>query len=367
MTSIPPSVTLDSGVQVSTNTQSEEQIRETFADELKGSDSDASEAAKKLGSRGGKAAAEARKEKAAQEPQEAAGDETDAEPAEDPRGQKDGRGKPRHDPIARMKEATRQAAEVKRQLAEERAARAAERAEYEALRARLSAPQPQPGAQGQPAPERAPQPQQRAQEAEDPRDPKPKEADYADYAEFVEARAAWSARQEWSRAAARAAQQRQHLEGVRRAQAEVDEFNARFTEEDKASLSDEVLSMTPSFMLAPGQPPTAETDAAAYIFRSAHGPALLRHLSDHPEERQRIAALPHRDAVVGELAKLEDRLSAATTAPSVKAVASKAHAPVRPVQGAPITSEEDPSDADSYDVWRKKRDAEERRTKVARR
>jgi hypothetical protein len=67
----------------------------------------------------------------------------------------------------------------------------------------------------------------------------------------------------------------------------------------------------------------------------------MLHLSEHPDELQRIAALTTPRAVSREMAKIEARLEAATTGdPSSKREeVSRAAPPVKPVAGKPYVTE----------------------------
>jgi hypothetical protein len=78
------------------------------------------------------------------------------------------------------------------------------------------------------------------------------------------------------------------------------------------------------------------------VFSSENAPALMLHLSEHPDELQRIATLSSPRAVTREMAKLAARLEAASAGVSSKPEPSKAKPPVRPVTGSPHAA--DPTD-----------------------
>lgn len=308
-------------------------------------DKAASDAASQLGKRGAEARAKAREsepeepaEKTAKpikpippkrdgaaaepepEPVEAA--EPEETPEEPP---KDKRGNPRHDPNARIREATREAAEAKRQRDE-----AMRRAE--AFEARLAALE-----RGErPRPQREAQPQPRSEG-------KPVAADFDDYDAYLDARDDYNRRQWESGIVQRAQEQaQQHAQTQHLEQAA-----GRFREAAKAvvgQISEEVGQLRTSFQLAPGEPETAENWIAnELVFSPEQAPALMLHFTEHPEDLQRIAALSNPRAVSREMAKLEARLDAATTAPAPsdkREVVSRATPPVRPVTGTPYVTEQ---------------------------
>lgn len=293
--------------------------------EAKDEKPDLSKAASALGREGGKAAAEARKQRAESEPvpdvhgvDERAGDleEKGEEVPEKPLG------KPRDDPRARMLEATRQAAEAKR-----------ERDYYRALyeQARQGQPQAEP---------------------ETPQLEKPpfKPEDFPEYEDYLSAREAWTL-DRWRQQAAQEAE----LSGfANRIDSAVQDFHGRiqeaFGQEYESKISEEVRLLRPSFALSAGEPVGAENVVADEILSSERAPALMVYLSEHPEVFQRLATLPSPQAVQREMAKLEGRLEAATTAtqPQLRSV-SKAPPPVRPVTGTPMTSENELTGEESYD------------------
>jgi hypothetical protein len=322
-----------------------------------------SEAASQLG----KAGAEARKAKAEAEPEEKAEPEAEAKPerkikpippkveakAEPEKGEeeaepedkaeeakpepekpKDKRGDPRHDPNARIREATREAAEARRQLAEERARR-------EALEARLSAPErPQ-------APSFAAQPDSKLANG------KPNPADYQTTEEWLDARDAYN-RQEWERELGRRAQEQAQENQLRQV---ADRFREAATP-IVGKISEEVGALRTTFQLAPGEQESGENWIAnELVFSPESAPALMLHFSAQPEELQRIAALKTPRAVSREMAKIEARLEAATTASASSPERedhSRATPPVRPVTGAPyVTGSDEYKPGMSLDEYRK--------------
>ena len=306
-----------------------------------------SKAASELGKKGGEAAAKARKEALKAKPIKEAkadgkakpdvaagvGDEGDGgqdsadagesadtgdDAAETP--EKDSKkGNPRHDPQARVAEATRQAAEAKREAAE--------------LRARLDRIERERTA---PPEQRPPAPQAQAPTE------KPQAQDYESYEEYLDARDAWRDQE---------SQRRQHAHTLASARQQevtgaIDGFKAALSKAGAADpefgtkIAPEVWALEPSIAVPPGQPKTAQHWIADdFLSAPERAPALMLHLSEHPAELQRIAALSSPRAVTRELAKievtLEARTDAATAGTSPEREVSKANPPVTPVTGSP--------------------------------
>lgn len=303
-------------------------------------------AASELGKRGGKAAAEARKAKPAEKPAvvEAEAAEPEAEPEPDKRGN------PRHDPKARMLEATRKEADAKRRAAaaEERA----ERLEREVadIKRRLT-------------PE---QPRQEAPAADE--DAEPQEDQFESYKDYVKAAARYEFKQERKQEQAR--MQREALaHGVASAITEArTQFRSRIDAAEKETpgvwerISDDIKTLDPTHDLPRGTEPDGSNFLADELLTSEHGPALMVHLTDHPDDLQRIAALPSRRAVLWEVARLVTRMEAVTTATSSTPSVSKAHPPVRPVAGAPTAaSGEYYRQGEDFDEWYRRNNPSKKR------
>ena len=318
-----PSVLVDKG----------EPVEEKPEPEKKG----ISKAASELGKRGGKAAAAARKdaEKAPQKAQEPEGDAPDDEDEpEDGAGEEDApesrqadrRGNPRHDPSARVAQATRETREARER---------ADRAEREVaeLRAQMARP-----------PQAAP-PERREAAPERP-DPlkEPDEGDFDSYKDYVKA----VARHEYALAehegqvrqrAHAAASAHYHraqtaIDGLAGAMAKANEADPDFTEYVRPLMD----RLVPTWTL----PPDAQHDVWNWVadeLTSApeNAPALLRHLRERPDALQRVATLRSPRAVTRELATIYARLDAATAGTSSSRSVSQAKPPVRPVTGSPHT------------------------------
>jgi hypothetical protein len=282
--------------------------------------------------------------KAAPEKVEAAPDE-DKDKVEEQKPE-DKKPNPRHDPRARMLEATRQAAEAKRQLAEEQRVRASLEQRLAALEQRI-----QPPADGKPARdaskrptledflEGAPSYEAAVNAFQDARD----QYNFTQFLQFLDARA----------------QHATHLQ-------QFEQRKAKFAEvaggDRIQRYSPDVLLMKTSFQLdhEAGETPSGENWIADTIFeRPEIAPALLLHFSEHEDERQRIAALRTREDVTFALASLVTRLEAAPTGVSSKPEedVSRAAPPVKPVTGKPYAISDEYKPGMSLDeyakVWNK--------------
>ncbi len=319
-----------------------------------------SQAGSELGKKGAEAKAEkkaevkpipapAEKPEAKPEPKEAAPKKVEAKPAEDkaekaepevePEAKPEEKplGPPRHDPRARMLEATRKEAEAKRLLASERQAR-------EALEARLAAlergERPAPKVEAKP---------------ERDRSQKPTPDAFESYEEYLDARDDYN-RSQWEtqvrESQARSAVDRALTDQVSKFQKAASQHLEQF--------SDDVLSLRTEFQLAEGEEPGGENWIAnELVFSPETAPSLMLHFSAHPEDLQRIAALSTPRAVSREMAKLEARLEAAPTGNSTKRDedVSRAAPPVKPVTGKPYVTDEGyrpGMSLDEYARWRKR-------------
>ena len=271
--------------------------------------------------------------------------EKEAEKGDD----KDKLGKPRHDPRARMLQATQQAAAAKRERDEARAEAARLRAELEASRA--------------PAP--ATKPAVAATEG----DPEPKEDQFQDYRDYVKAQARWEARQEYT------AQERQrqiHEHAKRFAterQTRLSAFANQIQDRLKSDpdfmdrLSPEVKELRPASVLGPNERPGPLNAIAEEIVLSEKPLSLLQHFSENPAELQRIATLSPRE-LIRAMATLEARLAAVTAGAAPRAEISQAKPPVRPVTGSPHAADPlEVTDDMSVEEWFKRMNAKERRAR----
>ena len=328
-------------MQVFSSTESPEQIKETLGTEEK---PDLSKAASELGRKGGEASAEARKARKAEtveepEPQEAVADEQ-AQTAETEDKPKTKKGNPRHDPSARVAQATREAAELRRKVAE-----------YEAYIERVESLD--------------------RQLKRDPNAP-PNKEDFEEFDDYVAALAQHAAdqkfraaRQQWEteqRAAAFEARLDHAVSSYSDVVAKHEAKNPGFVE----AVADFADALVPSFAIPDGQPVGPENVLADEILSSAHAPALMLYLQEHPEEYEGILDLPSPRMIAREVAKLETRLDAATPVTSSKPESSKAPPPLRQVKGAPHTADTPPGDDASYEEHERYWNAVDRKRRSAR-
>lgn len=330
------------GYSVSSNTESEEQIRENFASEPA---APADAPAETSSTSDTDAEPETAEEQAARERDEKGRFAAKAEQAE----------KPRSSPKARIDQV------VARQREAERRAEVAE-ARARDLEARM-APQgaPQPTA-----------PQAATSDAE------PVEDDFANYRDYVKAQARWEARQEFT-------QQFQQQQAVQREQAaqqqvlqERDQVIGGYVSQVDTTLqadptflgriAPEVLAIPTFNTLRPGQAPAPIHFLGEELLRSPKVTQLMQHLSDHPDDLQRLATLPPRE-ITRAMAFLEARVGGAALTGTARPARnlSQAKPPVRPVAGSPsLSHDEPPGDEADYDAHRAFYNARDRRP-VARR
>jgi hypothetical protein len=295
------------------------------AEKAKAEKGERSEAAKKLGKAGGEAAAKAKKAKDAQpEPEATADAKPDDADADEGKPGKSSRAKAR---IA--------------QLARERAEERQKRQELEARLAKLET-------------ERKPK-----EDASKPEgDEEPQQDQFNTWEEYSRAVTRWEVRQGISEEVQKlTAKQREEQEEGRKLEAvktKAQEFYGRLDEALQADpefynrVDPALVQGTPTFLLPEGQPPSAESDVMQAIVDSEHAAALLLHLSEHPDEMDKLRALPDTFSVFRAMGRLEARVGGepapkAEPKPEERPV-SQAKPPVRPLTGSPQYSEEDVGD-----------------------
>lgn len=168
-------------------------------------------------------------------------------------------------------------------------------------------------------------------------DPEPVEDNYATYAEFVKATSLWTARQ-----AVRdyEAGQRQQQEQARR-QTWEQERTRTF-----AQRLDEAKTKYPDFDVLVNREDIELTPPVVEVIKDSPLAAeLMLHLAHHPDDAQRLAALPPMLAF-GEMKALEGRLSAASGGSAGATRLSQAKPPITPVGSAPTVTADDPSSLD---------------------
>jgi hypothetical protein len=309
----------DGELSVTSNSESVDDMEANFNSEAEDEPKETPEekrtkAARELGEAGGKAAAEARRAKKAAEPEK---DEKTP-----PEGEEKPLGHPRSDPRARVMQATREAAEERRK-----------RQELEDRLARLEA-----GRVSQ-------EPERPAQKA----DREPKIEDFETWEDWADARIDWKAAQKVKQLREEASQEARQVRAVEMVRLKAKTFNERLMasagEDGEAitRIDPTILDLAPTFLLAPGQAPTPESDMMMAIVESEHPLELMLHLSEHPEERERIAALPSPSMVSQAMGRLEERIMREPERrPQAKEEPiSHAHPPVKPIKSSAQTAPED--------------------------
>lgn len=312
-----PRLTVDKGEKV----DAEQTPEEAEAEKVR-------QAAAELGKKGGEATAAKKAEE-----KEAAEREAKAKEAAEKR-----KGNPRHDPTARVTEATREAKEAREAKARAEAERDAERQERQRLAAEVE--QLRKG---------APAPKEPAKVAAAD-DPEPQPDDYESHEKWVRATARWEARQEFKECQQEASKGRIEAARSENIGRSVKSYVERLSEAEKITPDFKERTLAVATALQPSftrgdQPLMPSHIVADEIINSEHGPALLLHLADHPEVLQRFNALPRHPSTISliqrEMAKLEARVEAATADASPQPQVSRANPPVRSVTGSPITAEPD--------------------------
>lgn len=296
----------------------EEQEQEPEKDE-------AAKAAAVLGKKGGEATA-AKKAAEAKDQEKAAADDKK-------------KGNPRHDPTARVTEATREAREAREEAARERAAReqiASELARERAGKAKPAAEQAKP--------------------TEKDADPKPNLDDYELHEDWVIDASRWAARQEQKEARRMESEERTQSERDASVHKTFDSFWGRLNEAVKADpeykerTADFVGALQPTPLLKPGTKPTGFNLISDEIITSEMTAALVDHFVQNPDDLQRIAALQLPRPITRAMAKLETRLEAKTASDAVTAGTSvdagwkPGAPPVRPVTGSAHTADRELSE-----------------------
>lgn len=331
---------------VTSNTETSEQITESLAEPEDKKEPEEGKSASEIGKKGGEATAAIKRAKAREAAKEAKAeevpepDEPEPEPEEETAAEEDDKplGKPRHDPKARMLEATRKEAEAKREAKAARERADALEREIQTLRApKQEAPKPTEQPVG-----------------------KPKLDDYPTYDEWVEALADWKADQKFKERDEKA----QHEAILNDYKGKIDSqlgeaFKARKEYEkvepkwfDRVSEDVRAIVNEPSFARDPLTPLGPQHVLSDEIIRAGNtGPALTLYLSDHPEEMERILALPTPQEVQVEMRILAKSMK--TEAPGKKQIeVSKARPPVRPVAGTTRIADDAPDSEAPYDAHR---------------
>lgn len=228
-----------------------------------------------------------------------------------------------------------------------------------------------------PPPDRQPPAAPRPHPGFDPRDPEPVLDAFANDPDpvisYVRELGLWSGRQE-VRASMRAQQrQTQQHHADAREQQRAERFATKISEamtggdpdrlpEFLDTLSDDVIHLQTFAQLPPGAVPTGATAVADYIVDAATrddgAPHLLmRYFTDHPDDLQRLSALPPSVAF-GQMGRIEERLIAAHPSGPAQTPVSRARSPIKPVAGSQrIVSDSAPKDTDDLATFIKKGNA----------
>jgi len=314
-----------------------------------------SEAAAALGKKGGKAAAEKKAEvrksqglDVDEHPEEETETEEKPEKPEEKEGEEPEKlGKPRHDPKARMLEATRKEAEAKRDRDRIKAEKDALQAKHDALQRELEAAR---------APKEPPKP------VEAPT--KPVRASYASDEDYIEAIAAHKAEEKVKEYETKRETERQikeysgTLDAILGKNAKIEKEYAKTDPEYLSKVSDEVkaIALKPSFALDLHEVPNADNVIADELFNSdTLAPVLKVHLSEHPEDLERIRNLQSWQEVQVEMRLLARTLNGAVSTATVPKGSSKAKPPVQPVTGLPAASDPDIYGDIDFDTFAQRR------------
>lgn len=255
--------------------------------------------------------------------------------------------KARNDPQARIDEITAKHREAERE-------RDAARAELSALKA----PKPAPVPRETPAPvvaDAEPDPSDTAKYPGGEYDPK-----------YLREIGRYEARQEFNRLQTerdqRTARDQQRL-GV---EAKMADFSTRVTAGFKTpkerdafleTLAPEIQALRPSYVEAilnkdydPSKPIPPANVIADQLVEFEHPDRALAYLNDHPDTFQRLLTL-HPIAIVREMGRLEERLSAAPPRPAPEAPKhSQARPPIQRVESAPLVADGPPEDESDLDA-----------------
>ena len=248
---------------------------------------------------------------------------------------------PRRNPIARVEQATHEASVAKQQRDE--IWRRYEEAQAELAKLRGTA-----------KPDDTPKPVIEG---------KPKVDDFESYDEYTEALTDWKIEQREKQAA----EARQAAEYEKSVNDRVKTFQERIGQHLQSNpdfwekVSPDVVQLRPLSTLTDAERQQASplNALAEHFIRSEHGPALMMYFTEHPDEIQRVATL-HPSTFWVELGRIEGRLNAASTATAPQSTASKARPPVRPVTGSPTTDSDEIDDDAPFELFVKKRNAQER-------
>ena len=312
-----------------------------------------SDHARELGKRGGKAAAEKR-EAAEKEPEKAPEARQEAKPKPDESTDEElADEKLTERQRKRVEQATRRQAEIRRELDAEKRERQVERQRYEA---ELAAHRVNGSQRGQDKPNGHAEPER----ASRPSEGKPSPADFESYEEYLDARDSYN-RQSWER------EHSSHQyadEQVKKVREHVGTFLQHVKPEVVDDWDPDLRAAEPYYMASDPNSLSADSFIVGEaIYAGPAGPAILTHLSNHPEELRRVRSMKSAVDIRVEIMVLARTLGSRTDATAgdppasgeraPKPSLSKANPPVRPVTGAPSIAEGEsgPKEGESFDSW----------------
>lgn len=188
----------------------------------------------------------------------------------------------------------------------------------------------------------------RAPQAKSGDDPEPQESEFDDYGKYVKAQARWEARQEFRAQQQATYEAQQAALAQREIESRTATFSAKMQEASAKTpgfldtIRPELLELRPFSALQPGETGDASNALAEEILRSERPAELLRYLSDHPEDVQRLVTLPPQE-FLRQMARIDVRLDAAsdTAAPVSKTPPlSQAKPPIRAMGSVPSAGDD---------------------------
>lgn len=184
----------------------------------------------------------------------------------------------------------------------------------------------------------------------------PKEEDFESYTDFVDARSLFIADKRYDE---RRAKERDEQTTQQRQRAQQERHQTFHTRVQEAIAQDATIAtvLSASEVEIPAEGPIPHV-----LMTSPVGVQMMRHLAEHPDEVQKIAALRTPMEQYGEMKKLEQRMEAraeaaqAGSAPPAK-TSTKAEPPINPVAGSHVAVKgdgppgDDASEAEHYAYW----------------
>ncbi len=183
------------------------------------------------------------------------------------------------------------------------------------------------------------------QPAKPAEDGEPKREQFGTYEEYLEARADWRADRKVEERFKKQSEEQTQTRTAQEQQKLMKDFQGHAAKVAK-ELEDFEEVMESS------EAPMTREMAMAMLHAGEIGPRIGYHLAKNPEEAQRIAALPE-SRQAAEIGKLEAKLLTPAAEPKKP---SKAPAPIDPVGGKKVATDDmpDPSDTKAWIAWRER-------------